>query len=250
MFLGGFLVRLVDAWREYHSAIKREQSNQWLSAIESTCCCRRRKGCGFDPWVGSVPWRRKWQPTPGFLPGKSHAQRSLVGYSSWSLEESDTTEWTPPPSHLQGPVSLGTQLHLFLSLVSPLAAGASCVTHADALALLWTCRDPSPHMEGYPPDPSRLPPSPAPRGLSWPPFPTGHLPSPLRSWPHHPALVSLFPYHLLTCCIIYLSCLWLICCPPLECILVSTGVSFCFIPWLYPSNWNNAGTINIYWMNK
>ena len=38
---------------------------------------------GFDPWVGMIPWRRKWQPTPVFLPEKSHRQRSLAGYSSW-----------------------------------------------------------------------------------------------------------------------------------------------------------------------
>ena len=40
--------------------------------------CRRH---GFDPWVGKILWRRKWQPTPVFLPGKFHGQRSLVGYS-------------------------------------------------------------------------------------------------------------------------------------------------------------------------
>ena len=38
---------------------------------------------GFDAWVGKIPWRRKWKPTPVFLPGKSHGQRSLVGYSPW-----------------------------------------------------------------------------------------------------------------------------------------------------------------------
>ena len=36
---------------------------------------------GFDPWVGKIPWRRAWQPTPAFLPGESHRQRSLAGYS-------------------------------------------------------------------------------------------------------------------------------------------------------------------------
>ena len=36
---------------------------------------------GFDPWVGKIPWRRAWQPAPVFLPGESHEQRSLVGYS-------------------------------------------------------------------------------------------------------------------------------------------------------------------------
>ena len=47
---------------------------------EAACQCRRRE---FDPWVGKNPWRKKWQPTPVFLPGNSHGQRSLVGYSPW-----------------------------------------------------------------------------------------------------------------------------------------------------------------------
>ena len=47
---------------------------------ESACQCRRHKRCGFDPWVGKVPSRRAWQPTLVFLPGESHAQRSLAGY--------------------------------------------------------------------------------------------------------------------------------------------------------------------------
>ena len=62
---------------------------QVLSGKESACQCRRHR---FDPWVGKIPWRRKWQPTPAFLPGKSHGQRSLVGYSPWSHKESDMTE--------------------------------------------------------------------------------------------------------------------------------------------------------------
>ena len=49
---------------------------------------------GSDPWGGKIPWSRKWQPTPVFLPGKSHGQRSLVGYSPWGRRESDTTEAT------------------------------------------------------------------------------------------------------------------------------------------------------------
>ena len=62
------------------------------SGKESTCQCRRCKRCGFDPWVGKIPWNRKWQPTLVFLPGKSHEQRSLVGYSPWDHKESDTSE--------------------------------------------------------------------------------------------------------------------------------------------------------------
>ena len=56
--------------------------------------CRRRKRHRFDPWVGKIPWRRKWQLTPVFLPGESHAQRSLVGYSPWGRTESDATKAT------------------------------------------------------------------------------------------------------------------------------------------------------------
>ena len=47
---------------------------------------------GLNRWVGKIPWRRKWQPTPVSLPGESHGQRSLVGYSPWGRKESDTTE--------------------------------------------------------------------------------------------------------------------------------------------------------------
>ena len=54
----------------------------------------RCKRSGFDPWVGKIPWRRRWQPTPVFLPGESHGQRSLEGYSPWGCKESDTTEAT------------------------------------------------------------------------------------------------------------------------------------------------------------
>ena len=59
------------------------------SSKESTCQCRRY---GFDPWVEKIPWRRKWQSTPVFLPGKSHGQRNLEGYSPWGPKESDMTE--------------------------------------------------------------------------------------------------------------------------------------------------------------
>ena len=50
---------------------------------EPACPCRRHKRPGFASWVGKIPWRRVWQPTPVFLPGKSHGQRSLESYSPW-----------------------------------------------------------------------------------------------------------------------------------------------------------------------
>ena len=57
------------------------------SGKEPTCPCRRCKRHGFDPLVGKIPWRRAWQPTPVFLPGESHGQRSLVGYSPQGHKE-------------------------------------------------------------------------------------------------------------------------------------------------------------------
>ena len=59
----------------------------WLTGKESAWQCRRR---GFDPWVGKIAWRRKWQPISVFLPGKFHGQRKLVGYSPWDHKESET----------------------------------------------------------------------------------------------------------------------------------------------------------------
>ena len=59
----------------------------WTSLVtsgkESSCQCRRQRIHEFDPWVGKIPGRREWQPTPLFLPEKYHEQRSLVGHSPW-----------------------------------------------------------------------------------------------------------------------------------------------------------------------
>ena len=59
---------------------------------DSKHVCLQCQRPGFNAWVGKIPWRRKWQPILVFLPGKSHGQRSLVGYSPWGREELDTTE--------------------------------------------------------------------------------------------------------------------------------------------------------------
>ena len=52
------------------------------------------KRCGFDPLVRKIPWRRKWQPTPVFFPGKSHRQKSLASYCPQGHKESVMTEVT------------------------------------------------------------------------------------------------------------------------------------------------------------
>ena len=59
---------------------------------EPTYQSRRHNSCEFNPWVGKIPWSRTRQPTPVFLPGKSHGWRSLAGYSPWGRKELDTTE--------------------------------------------------------------------------------------------------------------------------------------------------------------
>ena len=68
-----------------------------LPAMQETC--RRH---GFDPWVGKIPWRRKWQLAPVFLPRESHGQRSLAGYSPLGRKELDMSkqlrrQWHPTP---------------------------------------------------------------------------------------------------------------------------------------------------------
>ena len=63
-----------------------------LAGKESACQCGRCKRDWFESWVGKIPWRRKWQPTPVFLPEKFQGQRSLVGYSPWGHKES-MHEW-------------------------------------------------------------------------------------------------------------------------------------------------------------
>ena len=79
-----------DRWRHRHSQ----------TALTTTLDCETLHAVNIlfeirftaDPWVRKIRWRRKWQPTLVLLPGKSHGQRSLVGYSPWGRKESDTTE--------------------------------------------------------------------------------------------------------------------------------------------------------------
>ena len=65
---------------------------------ESTCQCRRCKTCGFDPWVGKIPWSRKWQPTSAFLPGKFHGGLQSMGLQkvrhNWACS---CAGWDPEP---------------------------------------------------------------------------------------------------------------------------------------------------------
>ena len=58
----------------------------WHYGKELTCQCRRFKRNRFDPWVGKILWGRKWQPTPIYLPGESHGQRSLADHDLTSVQ--------------------------------------------------------------------------------------------------------------------------------------------------------------------
>ena len=65
---------------------------RWCSGKEFACQCRRCQRWEFDLWVGKIPWRRIWQPTPVFLPGESRGQRSVAGHSAPGCKELDRTE--------------------------------------------------------------------------------------------------------------------------------------------------------------
>ena len=74
---------------------KKNRSNTVTNSIKTRKkFFKKRKRCGFDSWVGKILWRRAWQPTPVFLPGESHGQRSLVSFSPQGHKESEKTKAT------------------------------------------------------------------------------------------------------------------------------------------------------------
>ena len=97
--LGGnqvpFLPLLPEIELQPEQKLFNEKPQTETLLIDAASICLQGGRPGFNPWVGKIPWRRKWQPTPVFLPGESHGRRSLVGYSPWVRKESDTTEWLP-----------------------------------------------------------------------------------------------------------------------------------------------------------
>ena len=73
---------------------------RWLSGKESPYRWKRCRSLVLSLFTGTIPWGRKWQPTPVFSPGKCHEQRSLVGYSLWGHKESDPTQQLSMHTHL------------------------------------------------------------------------------------------------------------------------------------------------------
>ena len=76
--------------------------------------------------VGKISWRRKWQPTLVLLPGKSHGQRSLVGYSPWGHKESDTAEWLYFTKHC---ISLSSTFHVYMHSIPHFFHSPQAVPH-------------------------------------------------------------------------------------------------------------------------
>ena len=94
---------VLSLWLAYDP---KQKHSQWLRWYRICLQCR---GPRFDSWVGKIPWRRKWLPTPVFLPRESHGQRTLVGYSPWGRKESDMTE--QQTTHTKQKGHLGMERH-------------------------------------------------------------------------------------------------------------------------------------------
>ena len=80
----------------------------WASQValvvkKPACQCWRHKRCGFDPWVGEIPWRRAWQPTPVFLPGEAHGQRSLGATVHGVTKSRRRVMWPSMHAHGESP---------------------------------------------------------------------------------------------------------------------------------------------------
>ena len=90
--------------------IQRQGFPGGATGQEPTCQCRGQKRCWFDPWVRKIPWRRAQKPTPVFLSGKFHGQRSLVDYSLQGHKRLVTTKMTKHASRGQRTCALYKQL--------------------------------------------------------------------------------------------------------------------------------------------
>ena len=106
------------------SGVKRTLKTWWYpcrpprgAMVKNPPAHAGEKRCGFDLRAGKTPWRRAWQPTPVFLPGESHAQRSLAGYGPWGRKESDMTEHTHTPMNNLLKITLIHQHHRHYTLL-------------------------------------------------------------------------------------------------------------------------------------
>jgi len=132
----------------------------WLSGKESACQCRRWRRGRFDPWVGKIPWRRKWQPTIVFLAVKFHGQRSLVGYiqsaaAAKSLQSCptlcDPIDGSPPGSPVPGSLQARTLEWVAISFsnAEKWKLKVKPLSHVRLLATPWTAAYQAPLCMGF-----------------------------------------------------------------------------------------------------
>ena len=122
--MGYHYFRVKWCFKLYYSPVSCLQASL-VAQLKRICLqCRRHR---FDPWVGKIPWRRKWQPTPLSLLGKSHRQRSLVGCSPWGPKESGMTE---RPTHASCLLLFSLWQHVFQYLL--------CSFYCLIFYLAWT----------------------------------------------------------------------------------------------------------------
>ena len=116
------IVDLNQGWARKPPGLPR-----WYSGKGSTCHGGDARRQRFDPWVRKISWRRAGQPTPVFLPGESHGQRSLAGYSPWGCKESEKIEHA--------------RVHMSVRAQENFPGNASCsflkVTWPEAPPVLW-----------------------------------------------------------------------------------------------------------------
>ena len=95
VFLILLKIRPERIWKDHNKF--RHTACQLYSTMHVASLVARMVKCGsprFDPWVGKIPWRRKWQPAPVFLPGESHGWRSVAGYSPWGHKETQLSNFS------------------------------------------------------------------------------------------------------------------------------------------------------------
>ena len=110
------------------------------SGEEPSCQRRTHERCGFDPWVRKIPWKRKWQLIPIFLPGKSHGQRSLPGMKSRTLLKQLSTHLTILNYFPLVLLFMALDIFIFVCMLS-------CV---QLFAVLWTVACQAPLSMGLP----------------------------------------------------------------------------------------------------
>ena len=127
--------------------VRRQSQHNYDTDYGASLVAQRAKNLPAmqQAWVQFLgqedPWRRKWQPTPVFLPGESHGQRSLVGYSSWGREELDTTEQlTHTWYELQHQTELTGWCHERHTLALPARGAGTLIPSAQRL--VWAAKQP------------------------------------------------------------------------------------------------------------